>query len=149
MSASVLFVCLGNICRSPTAHGIARARFGEAFADIDSAGTGDWHAGDPPDRRAVEACARRQIDISDLRARVVEAADFTTFTHIVAMDRSNLSTLEARCPEGATAQLSCLLDWVENSPTRDIPDPYYDGKFNDAFVRTQRGVEALVAGLER
>ncbi len=144
---SVLFVCLGNICRSPTAHGIARARFSDSFSDIDSAGTASYHAGDAPDRRSAQTLAARQIDITDLRARQIAAADYTRFTHIIAMDTSNLASLTANAPQGATAQLSCLLDWMPGAPSRDVPDPYYEDNFDDVFVMINRAVCEVATAL--
>lgn len=119
----LLFVCLGNICRSPTADGMARAMVAERRLDwtIDSAGTGGWHVRDPPDPRMVAAAASRGIDLSPLRARQVAAADFQRFDHIFAMDASNLANLERLRPEHARAALSLFLDGDS------VPDPYYGG----------------------
>ena len=117
----LLFVCLGNICRSPAADGIARAMVAERGLDwtIDSAGTGSWHIGDPPDPRMVEAAAARGIDLSPLRARQAKAGDFNRFDHVFAMDQSNLATLERVRPALAPANLCLFL------PHGDVPDPYY------------------------
>lgn len=117
----LLFVCLGNICRSPAADGIAKAVTRSRGLDwhIDSAGTGGWHAGDPPDGRMVEAAARRGIDLSPLRARQAAATDFTRFDHVFAMDRSNLADLSAIRPSNAPASLDLFLG------DADVPDPYY------------------------
>ncbi len=119
----LLFVCLGNICRSPAADGIARALVADRGLDwrIDSAGTGAWHAGNPPDPRMIEAAATRGIDLTPLRARQAEPDDFLRFDHIFAMDRSNLADLQDIRPAGATATLSLFLK------TEDVPDPYYGG----------------------
>lgn len=125
----VLFVCLGNICRSPTAEGVFRAvaaREGVA-AEADSAGTGAWHVGEPPDRRATAAAARRGIDLSTQRARQARAEDFNEFDHILAMDRSNLADLQAIAPPGARADLRLFLDYAPDQPVREVPDPYYGG----------------------
>ncbi len=120
----LLFVCLGNICRSPAADGIAKALVDHSSLDwqIDSAGTGGWHVGDPPDPRMVEAAAARGIDLSPLRARQAIARDFSDFDHVYAMDRSNLSNLRALQPAGARASLDLFLGDAE------VPDPYYGGK---------------------
>ena len=119
----LLFVCLGNICRSPAADGIAKALVRARGFDwqIDSAGTGGWHAGDPPDPRMVDAAARRGIDLSPLRARQAEARDFVEFDHIYAMDRSNFANLTAIRPSDAPASLDLFLGDAE------VPDPYYGG----------------------
>ncbi|MHA7856641.1 MAG: low molecular weight protein-tyrosine-phosphatase [Henriciella sp.] len=120
----LLFVCLGNICRSPAADGIAKALVDHRNLDwqIDSAGTGGWHVGDPPDPRMVEAAAARGIDLSPLRARQAIARDFSDFDHVYAMDRSNLSNLRALQPAGTHASLDLFLGDAE------VPDPYYGGK---------------------
>ncbi|MEL6859633.1 MAG: low molecular weight protein-tyrosine-phosphatase [Pseudomonadota bacterium] len=119
----LLFVCLGNICRSPAADGIARHLIAERGVDwrLDSAGTGAWHAGDPPDPRMIEAAAARGIDLTPLRARQAKPADFHSFDHIYAMDRQNYADLAAIQPADARAQLHLFLE------TRDVPDPYYGG----------------------
>src|SRR6218665_3120924 len=112
---SILFVCLGNICRSPLAEAAFRdaaERAGLAVA-TDSAGTGDWHIGSPPDRRAVAEAARHGIDISGYRGRQVTPDDFHRFDHILALDLRNLADLGATAPADATARLSLLLDHVE------------------------------------
>lgn len=132
-TVSVLFVCLGNICRSPTAHGICRARAearGLHFLEIDSAGTGDWHVGKAPDRRATAAAAQRGIDIKDLRARTVAHEDFDRFDYILAMDRNNRADLQAMAPAGARARVGLLLDYSD-TPEDEVPDPYYGG--DDGF----------------
>ena len=119
----LLFVCLGNICRSPAADGIARHLIAERGLDwtIESAGTGAWHAGNPPDPRMIEAAAARGIDLRPLRARQAKAADFHAFDHIFAMDRQNHQDLAAIRPADASADLHLFLE------TQDVPDPYYGG----------------------
>jgi protein-tyrosine phosphatase len=144
MTTSVLFVCLGNICRSPLAEGAMR-RLVEAqgaAVEIDSAGTGDWHIGHAPDPRAQAEALRRGLDISMLRARQVTEEDFHRFDHIVAMDAKNLADLLAMQPDSARAALSLLLDHAEGG---DVPDPYYGG--DEGFAETFRLVEAGVQGL--
>ncbi len=120
---SLLFVCLGNICRSPAADGIARSLAAERGLDwrIDSAGTGAWHIGKTPDERMMAAAASRGIDLSPLRARQAEPHDFLRFDHIFAMDESNLADLEQIQPDEAKASLSLFLEHG------DVPDPYYGG----------------------
>jgi len=130
----VLFVCMGNICRSPTAEGVFRHlvdqhrhRFGAVSIEIDSAGTHDYHVGEPPDRRAIAAAARRGIDLRDLRARRVEMQDFERFDLILAMDRENLSTLQSQAPRDYHPRIRLLLDFAPDAYTREVPDPYYGG----------------------
>ncbi|NQY15589.1 MAG: low molecular weight phosphotyrosine protein phosphatase [Henriciella sp.] len=120
----LLFVCLGNICRSPAADGLARHMVAEAGLDwqIDSAGTGAWHVGSPPDPRMIQAASTRGLDLRPLRARQVEADDFHRFDHIYAMDRSNHADLTDIQPQDGLAQLHLFL---ENA---DVPDPYYGGE---------------------
>jgi protein-tyrosine phosphatase len=138
MSVKVLFVCLGNICRSPTAEGVLRQRANKAGLTqlhIDSAGTADWHIGKSPDERTVKAAAQRGYDLSALRARQVSVADFDEFDFILAMDQSNLANLKALQPEQSRAQLGLFLDYlgdqvgdqVGERSLREVPDPYYGG----------------------
>jgi protein-tyrosine phosphatase len=131
---SILFLCLGNICRSPLAEGAARAAF--AAADIpvalDSAGTGDWHVGNPPDRRAQAVARANGTDISGLRARQICADDFHRFDLILAADQSNLRDLKALAPADAHARLALMLDMVPDRAGEAVADPYYGGA--DDFV---------------
>lgn len=145
--ASVLFVCLGNICRSPLAEGVLRdeaAKSGLAVT-VDSAGTGDWHLGHPPDGRAQAVAARHGLDIGRLRARLVTPEDFLRFDHIVAMDSSNLANLRAMRPSDGTATLGRLLDHAPDEAIRDVPDPYQGGP--EGFDETYRLVTAGVKGM--
>jgi protein-tyrosine phosphatase len=145
--ARILFVCLGNICRSPLMEGLARAQCADAGHGFDSAGIGAWHAGQPPDPRAIAVAARHGIDIAAQRARQVVAADFTRFDAILAADRSVLAQLHARAPAGASAELALLLEWAGLEPGGDIDDPYTGGEaqFAAAFAR----IAAATAGLAR
>ena len=149
MAVSVLFVCMGNICRSPLAEAAFRAEAARLGLDVevDSAGTGGWHAGEPPDRRAIAAAARQGIDISRQRARRVEPEDFERFDHIVALDRDNLVDLREIRPESASARLSLLLDHVGGREGEGVADPYYGG--DAGFDETWRDVEAGARGLAR
>ncbi len=127
MTKSVLFVCLGNICRSPLAEAAFR---GEAHrqgldVEIDSAGTGDWHIGHPPDPRAVAVAKRNGVDILPLRARRIAPGDFARFDHIVALDAQNLSDLKGMQPASSRAHLSLLLDHVDGREGEAVADPYY------------------------
>lgn len=126
---SVLFVCLGNICRSPTAEAVFRARAAarglEDALHIDSAGTGDWHLGKAPDRRAQEAAARRGYDLSPLRARQVTPEDLRRFDLVLAMDDENLRDLQQLGGNRAGAVLYRLMDFHPEAPVTEVPDPYY------------------------
>jgi protein-tyrosine phosphatase len=127
----VLFVCLGNICRSPTAEGVFRhlleQEAPELQVEVDSAGTADYHIGDPPDSRSQRAALGRGIDLSDARARRVTVEDFTRFDLILAMDRGNLRTLEAMRPERSHARLQLFLEYAPELGRLEVPDPYYGG----------------------
>jgi protein-tyrosine phosphatase len=144
---AVLFVCLGNICRSPLAEAAFRARADAAglIAIADSAGTGGWHVGEPPDLRAQATARRYGIDIAGFRARQVAAGDFNTFTHIFALDDSNLAHLRQIAPPRASAQLGLLLDLVKGSEGQSVADPYYGGA--EGFEKTWRQVDAAAAAL--
>jgi len=147
---SVLMVCLGNICRSPLAEAALRqAAEREGLAlHVDSAGTGGWHVGNPPDHRAQEVAQRLgDIDISDLRARQVSAQDFYTFDHILAMDSNNLTYLQALRPSDATANLALLLDHVPGQQGHAVADPYY-GDIS-VFEMTWVQVSAATAAFAR
>ena len=149
MPVSILFVCLGNICRSPLAEGAFRAEAARLGLDVevDSAGTGGWHAGEPPDRRAIEAAGRGGVDISGQRARRVSTADFDRFDHIVALDEENLADLERLRPAGSRARLSLLLDHVPGREGQAVADPYYGGASH--FDRAWRDVADGARGLAR
>jgi protein-tyrosine phosphatase len=142
----VLFVCMGNICRSPTAEGVMRRLLAERGLDgeieLDSAGTGGWHAGSPPDARATDAAAARGITLQGA-ARQVTRSDFEDFDVLVAMDRENLAGLRAIAPPGTEGKLRLLLG------DRDVPDPYYGGPrgFEDVLDLVQAGCERLLDDL--
>jgi protein-tyrosine phosphatase len=129
MSASILFVCLGNICRSPTAEGVMRHLAARANPpveiEIDSAGTAGYHIGAAPDPRSQDAARRRGIDIGALRARRVEPGDYLKFDLVLAMDRENLRALRAARPDNARAQLRLFLEYAPQSGLLEVPDPYY------------------------
>ena len=147
MKKAVLFVCLGNICRSPLAEAAFRREAERLGLDveIDSAGTGDWHVGYPPDPRAAAVAARNGIDISNLKARLVTAEDFRSFDHIVALDSNNLRDLERLRPADGKARLSLLLDHVDGRQGQAVADPYYgdDSHFDAAWDEVSAGAEAL------
>lgn len=153
MTYSVLFVCLGNICRSPLAEVALRAEARRVRLDliIDSAGTGNWHAGEPPDPRATAVAQKNGVDASALRARQVTRADFTRFTHIVAMDTDNLANLHRLVPADATAELRLLLDYVPGREGQSVADPYYgdDEGFDITWAEAVAGARGLIAKLKR
>lgn len=142
-SVSVLFVCLGNICRSPTAEAVFRRRVADAGLEarihIDSAGTGDWHIGKAPDPRASAAAAQRGYQLDRLRARQVSAEDFHRFDLILAMDDNNLADLQALRPADDDALLARFLDVLGEDGPHEVPDPYYGG--DDGFDHVLNLVE--------
>ncbi|MNT17405.1 Low molecular weight protein-tyrosine-phosphatase YfkJ [compost metagenome] len=147
MTYSVLFVCLGNICRSPLAEVAFREESRRLKLDVivDSAGTGDWHVGSPPDPRAQAVARKNGIDISVLRGRQVKPADFRRFTHIAALDAENLVNLRRLAPADAMAELSLLLDHVEGREGQPVADPYFGD--DDGFDVTWSDVTAGARGL--
>ncbi|HEY9554511.1 low molecular weight protein-tyrosine-phosphatase [Allosphingosinicella sp.] len=149
MVKSVLFVCLGNICRSPLAEAAfsREARRLGLDVDIDSAGTGTWHIGHPPDSRASAVAARNGVDIAHLRARQVTADDFRRFDYIVALDAENLTDLRRMRPADGKAELSLLLDHVEGRVGQAVADPYYGGE--EHFDVTWSDVTEGAKGLAR
>jgi protein-tyrosine phosphatase len=145
----VLFVCMGNICRSPTAQGAFESVVGEAdlsgHIEIDSAGTHAYHVGEGPDRRAIKAASRRGIDLGGQRARRVEKADFAYFDYVLAMDSSNLDDLLSMCPTQHRAKVRLFLEFADDPVQQDVPDPYYGG--GQGFERVLDLVEAGSRGL--
>lgn len=150
----VLFVCLGNICRSPTAQGVFEHLVAEAGledrVEADSAGTHAYHAGEPPDERAQMEAARRGVDLSRQRARAVTESDFAEFDFILAMDSSNLSILESRCPPEYRERVARLLDFAPELGETDVPDPYYGGQhgFSRVLDLVEAGARGLLAHIE-
>ncbi len=142
---------MGNICRSPLAEGAFRAEVDRLGLDVhvDSAGTGSWHVGNPPDRRSIAVAARHGVDISEQRARQVRREDFQRFTHVVALDHDNLTTLRALRPPAAAARLSLLLDHVAGREGQAVADPYYGdaGAFEATWRDVTEGARALAARL--
>jgi protein-tyrosine phosphatase len=159
MSASptikVLFVCMGNICRSPTAHGVFRKLVqDEGLMDrieIDSAGTHGYHVDEPPDRRAILTAARRGVVLEDLRARRAEPEDFLHYDYILAMDQENFISLSAICPRGMERKLMMLMDFAPQLRTREVPDPYYGGPtgFEQVFDMVEVAGKGLLAHIRR
>ena len=144
---SILFLCLGNICRSPLAEGAARAAFAAAgiAVHLDSAGMGDWHVGGPPDRRAVAEARRHGVDIAALQARQICAADFGRFDLILAADARNLADARALAPTGSRARIALMLDMVSGRRGAAVADPYYGEA--DGFAATWADVSAVAAAL--
>jgi protein-tyrosine phosphatase len=153
MTVKLLFVCLGNICRSPLAEAAFRAEAGRIGLDAlaDSAGTGGWHRGEPPDPRAIAAARRNGVDISRLRARQVRPEDFERFDHVIALDADNLADLRALRPAGSKASLSLLLDHVPGREGEAVADPYYggDGDFDITWNDVTEAACALADKLAR
>ena len=145
----ILFVCLGNICRSPTAEGVFAARAAAAGLVVltDSAGTSDWHVGDPPYAPMVRSAASRGYDLTPLRARQARAADFEDFDLILAMDRKNLSALERLRPSGNATPLVLFLDGVPSVERDEVPDPYYTRDFDETLDLVEAAADALIGRL--
>ncbi len=155
-SVRVLFVCMGNICRSPMAHAVLAKRVAqrglEKRVEVDSCGLGDWHVGNPPDQRSI-ACGRlRGYDLKAIRARQFEPQDFEIFTLLVAMDRGHFDELQKMAPESARERIKLFMDFhPEQTGLQDVPDPYY-GEFRDfdlAMDLIEQGVEGLVKSLQK
>ena len=145
----VLFVCMGNICRSPTAeavfrHYVENAGLAENIL-IDSAGTHDYHIGDPPDLRTQRAAQQRGYDMSQLRGRQADEGDFRRFDYVLAMDRSNLAILQSLAPPDSDIQAQLFLEYARHHAEREVPDPYYGG--SDGFERVLDMVEDAAQGL--
>jgi len=146
---SVLFVCMGNICRSPTAEGVFRKHVSDAGLDAaiqtDSAGTHAYHGGEPADRRAHAAAARRGFSLEGIRARKVTDEDFDQFDFILAMDEDNLMVLQERAPEEQRSKVRLFLEFAESRHENEVPDPYYGG--SAGFERVLDLVEEASQGL--
>ena len=144
----VLMVCLGNICRSPTAEAMLRHHVHAAGLDdrieVDSAGTADYHVDSPPDRRAVAHGEKRGLRMQHLRGRQVERADFDRFDHILAMDEDNLMNLKRIRPAGSRAKVALLMSFAPDAGAREVPDPYYGGA--DGFERVLDLVDSACEG---
>lgn len=152
----VLFVCLGNICRSPTAEGVFRAKLMEhadlaQLLDVDSAGTAAYHVGNPPDSRSAAIAARRGYDLSALRARAVSRDDFSRYRYILAMDHENLLNLKSIRPSGFDGHLGLFLDFAGMTGA-EVPDPYYtrgDAGFEEVLDLVEAAAEGLIGHLRR
>lgn len=153
----VLFVCMGNICRSPTAQGVFRKLVEDAGLtddiEIDSAGTHAYHVGEPPDARAQETALHRGIDLSDLRARRATSGDFHAYHYVLAMDQENYHALSRICPEGQGLErrLALLMDYAPQARMREVPDPYYgaSGGFETVFDMVEEAARGLLEDIRR
>ena len=149
---SVLFVCLGNICRSPTAEAVFRHKAKAARVDvaIESAGTGGWHEGDRPDPRAMQAGRARGYSFKGQSARAVRDTDFAEFDHIFPMDSRNYEDLMKRCPQQHRHKIRKFLDLTPQSQARDVPDPYYGGEggFEHVLDLIEAASDALISELK-
>ena len=154
-SLRVLLVCMGNICRSPMAHGVVRHRLAErqlaSRVQVDSAGTHGYHVGAPPDERAQAAARRRGIDITDLRARLVAAEDFAEFDLVLAMDEDNLEALRNVADEEHHHKIHLFLEYTGAESRRTVPDPYYGGPigFERVLDMVEEAADGLVSRLEQ
>ncbi len=152
----LLMVCLGNICRSPLAEGALRARLSQAgldWVEVDSAGTGGWHVGEPPDRRSIAVAAEAGVNIRDQRARKLRAADYTHFDWLLCADRSVLADVDTMAPAGSAAQSALLLDWagreLNEAHGAEVPDPYTGttDDFRQVWSMVDGAAEAIVRRL--
>ncbi|HEX5162043.1 MAG TPA: low molecular weight protein-tyrosine-phosphatase [Steroidobacteraceae bacterium] len=155
MTNRVLFVCLGNICRSPTAEGVLRGIAAREFPGlglyVDSAGTANYHVGEPPDRRTIAAARRRGYDLAALRARQVSPTDLSSFDYVLAMDRANLAELEQLALPGPRGHLGLFLEFTPELESDEVPDPYYGSTedFERVLDLCEAGARALLKRLER
>lgn len=150
---AILFVCMGNICRSPTAEGVFRARAEAAGLDlhIDSAGTHAYHVGEAPDARSTHHAALRGYDLSTQRARKVAAQDFERFDYVLAMDHDNLEILQRACPPQHAHKLALFMRYASRSASDVVPDPYYGGArgFDTVLDYIEDAADGLIAALRR
>ena len=151
MKTKVLFVCMGNICRSPTAEGAFRQLVKECNSDelfeIDSAGTHAYHVGNPPDRRSQQAAKFQGVDLSDQKARQIHESDFYHYDKILAMDLDNYHNLKSACPDGSQSEIELLLDYLPDNKIQSVPDPYYEGRFDEVFEMIHQACEFLLQDL--
>jgi len=148
MTTRILFVCLGNICRSPTAEGVFAALAADLDVALDSAGTSDWHVGEPPHGPMQKAARARGYDLSTLRARQFTAADFDRFDLIIGMDADNLSRIEALRPTGNDTPVAVFTDYAPEAGFDHVPDPYYTRDFDQTLDLVERASQGLIAALK-
>ena len=149
----ILFVCMGNICRSPTAEGAFRSivdnkNLSQNF-DIDSAGTHAYHIGNSPDQRALQAAIDNGVDLSKQRARLVHESDFYYYDYIIAMDSDNLEILKSMCPKESNSKIELMLDYSVEYPGGSVPDPYYEGNFDQVFKMVYSACLAFFKSIEK
>lgn len=155
MSTRILFVCMGNICRSPMLEGVLRHKLAAAgLGDrirIDSAGLGPWHVGKPPEPEAIDVCAAHGIDIQNLRARQVTQQDFATFDWILCADRANLKALHALAPRSVWPRIALVLAWAGQGAKAEVPDPYggSDEDFGKVYRLIDKATEAMLGKLRQ
>ncbi len=153
MTIKVLFVCMGNICRSPISQGVfenvLRREGLEGEVEVDSAGTGDWHVGRPPDERALRSADLRGLDIGHLRARQVTPEDCRIFDYVLTMDEENYRAVSALCDGGAVVRP--FLDFATGSPEREVPDPYFgdSGGFEHVLDLVEEASEGLIEEIRK
>jgi len=149
MAYKIMFVCLGNICRSPTAEGVFSGLVVQAGMDVivDSSGTSEWHNGDLPDRRAIAEADARGYDLSQQKSTQLKSQDFHDFDLILCMDNSNIENAEKIRPEGAKAVVKLFLDYAPNQSLREVPDPYYEHNFEAVFDLIEVASRGLIADL--
>jgi len=143
----ILMVCLGNICRSPLAHGLMQSKINHQNLNwqVDSAGTSSWHAGELPDNRSIEVAKNNGIDITDQRARQFIAEDLEKFDLVIAMDGSNLNDIKAMAKnQSETAKIKLLLNYAYPNENRGVPDPYYHGGFQSVFDMIEVAIDAMI-----
>ncbi|MDG2395329.1 low molecular weight protein-tyrosine-phosphatase [Candidatus Thioglobus sp.] len=147
----VLFVCMGNICRSPTAEGAFAAQIEKRdvahLFEVDSAGTHAYHIGEQPDKRSQISARKFGVDLSTQRGRQVHESDFYHYDYILAMDESNLANLQAICPKDQQYKLTLILDNIPNNKVRSVPDPYFEGRFDEVFAMLNHASELLLEKL--
>lgn len=151
----VLFVCMGNICRSPTAHGVFENMIKNAGmigdVEVDSAGTHAYHVGEPPDKRSAQCAKKRGFDLSYIRARRVEVSDFDYFDYVLAMDADNLSILESMSPTQHKDKVRLFLDFAKDQSESEVPDPYYGGPngFDHVFDLVEAASKGLLEDIKK